>query len=323
MNKVRMLALGCGVTLAAVLAAPAPAQPGAPPAQPQKEPPAAQAKTPTPGVAMASLGGKQVSHGDLVTFTQDGKQVQGRFVFMDPASNTMYVRTEPGKPPMKVPTQGLDDLKVVPAAGGPDKGGIQFAIEGDGKQPTPGNEIFTMEVNNGPFTTRFFYDNSLSPAERDELSAIEKASRDVAQKAMLVQSLRKSLEDAANNPDSGTTVVQTGGAGYTPPAYPYYWYSSYNYPYLYPVGYYNLYYYLYYPMYPGLPYGPGSYGGGGGNSTVVVQNSGSGTSNVASLTKSLNEAQAALAQAQQNLAAANNRAVYDPSGRIVAVRLEQ
>jgi len=56
---------------------------------------------------------------------------------------------------------------------------------------------------------------------------------------------------------------------------------------------------------------------------VVIRDSGSNAQSIAALTKSLNEAQTALADAQKNYLAATQRAVYDPNGRIVAVRLEE
>ena len=235
----------------------------------------------------------------------------------DPKSGKLYIRAKAGQPPIGVPARDIDKIeRITPAIGTPDKGGVRPAIEfADKPARAPQYEIHTMTVRNGFYTTTYFYDTSLSPAERDQLSALERASDDVVQKSNTIESLSQAMQNAAN--DSGVTVAQGGYSGYSPYlAYPYY----------YPVAYYNLYYYLYYPMVPGYGYGgfPGyGYGGGGGNSTVVVRDSGSSGQSIAALTKSLTEARAALVEAQKTYVAVARRAIYDPSGQIVAVRLEE
>jgi hypothetical protein len=243
-------------------------------------------------------------------------------VYSDPKNGKLYVRPKAGQPPVGVPGKDIDRIeRIRPAIGTPDKGGVRPAIEQGGDKTGPNYEIHTMAVRNGPTTSYFFYENSLSSAERDQLSAMEKAGNDVVQKGNLMESLGRALENAADT--SPVEVVTTPSYA----GYPYY------YPYFYPVAFYNLYYNLYYPMAPLAVYGyapfggygyPGyAGGGGGGSSTVVIRDSGNTGQSIAALTKSLSEAQAALAEAQKNYVAVTRRAVMDPAGRIVAVRLEE
>jgi hypothetical protein len=325
MNKIGTLALACAVTLTIASTARAQEKPGGPgPSKKDSFEELLKSYRQGGGSHRFVVGDTAMKHGEFVTVTAKGMDpISGVFVWADPKSGKVYIRQKAGMPPIAVP--GRDIEKIRPAAGAPDKGGVKPAIEGEA-QAAPGNEIHTMTIQDGPNTRTYFFDSSLSPAERDQLGAIERAGTDLAQKAALVESLRNSLENAAN--DSGVTVIPGGGGyggyGYMPPYL--------GYPYYYPVAYYNLYYYLYYPMFGGYPYGyggfPGYYGGGygggggGGGSTVVVNNSGGG-SGVAALSKSLAEAQNALTDAQKTYAAVRNRGIYDSDGRIIAVRLEE
>jgi hypothetical protein len=327
MSKLGMLGLACGVMLAATGAAKAQVQPAGGAGATIQDKPLnkdsfeALKKSYQQGESFARYGQgeKVVNHGDWVRVTpKGGEPITGVFVWSDPKTGKLYIRRKAGTAPVAVPARdGVID-RIRPAVDGDEKGGVIPPVLGYEKPASdPGYEIHTMTVRNGPYTTTYYYDSSLSPGEQDQLGAIEKAGSAVVQKGTLVESLRKSLEYAAN--DSGTTVVQNGGGyGYGAPVFAY--------PYFYPIGYYNLYYYLYYPWYGGYPYGygwPGYYSGGSG-STVVVNNSGDGGAKIAALTKSLGEAQASLAEAQKNyLALWQRSAIYDPSGRIVAVRLEE
>jgi hypothetical protein len=328
MNHLRLLGLACGFALAV-----APVQGQVVPAAPngaKKDTLADLLKSYQGGASYASYGegDRQVRHGDFVSITPKGSTttITGVFVYRDPKSGKMYIRRRAGEAPVAV--QIRDEDKVVPAVDKTDKGGVRPAIEIDERPSAAapaGYEIHVMKVHNGPRTTSYFFETSLSPGEREQLGQLERAADDVQQKSGLVDSLTRAVENSANEPP--TTVVQTGGAGYG------YGYPYYAYPYYYPVEYYNPYYYAYNPVYGSLAanygyyYGPGfgyGYGGGGSgaNTTVVVQNTGNGA-NPANLMKSLSDAQAALTAAQKTLAVASSRAVYDPNGRIVAVRLEE
>jgi hypothetical protein len=316
MNHLRMLLVACVATLAVAL--PATAQDKSPPAQ-KKEAPKSTADNPSSNYRFVS-GDETLTSGDAVSVTRKGAgKVTGTFVYSDPKSNKVFIRSQAGQPPVAVPAGEIEKIeRITPAAGSPGKGSVRPAFEA-GEKAALRYEIHTMTVRNGPSTNTFFYDSTLSPAEREQLRALENANNDVLQHGSTIESLREAIQNAAN--DTGVSVVQAGG-GYPAyvPLYPYY----------YPVAYYNLYYYLYYPMLPfaaydfGGPFG-GYYGGygGGGNSTVVIRDSGSSAQSLAALTKSLSEAQAALVTAQKNAIAMSHRAVYDADGRIVAVRLEE
>jgi hypothetical protein len=325
MIKLRVLVLACGVTLAVL-----------PVAGAQDKGPTIQKKQVNKDTYEDMLksyqqgggsyrfvsGDETLTSGDLVTIARKGAEgkVTGVFVYADPKTNKLYVRPKAGQAPVSIPAKDIDKIeRISPAVGSPEKGGIKPAIE-FGDKPAPKYEIHTMTVRNGTSTSTFYYDNSLSPAERDQLGAMERASNDLVQKSTTIETLRAAMENAAN--DSGTTVVQTAA-----PVYPSYIVDPYYYPY---VGYYNAYYYPDFPLGTGGPYwglygglyGVGYYGGAS-NTTVVVRDSGNAGQSMAALAKSLSEAQAALNEAQKNYTAMSRRGIYDPSGHIVAVRLEE
>ncbi len=239
MTKLRMLALACGVTLA--VAPLAPGQDKTPPIQKKelkKDTFDELLKSYQQGATYASYrsGDQVLNTGDFVTVNTKGEgKVTGVFVWADPKSGRLYIRTRAGLPPIGVPARDADKIeRIAPASGTAPKNGIRPAIEMDQTPAQAGQggpEIHTMTVRNGPSTSTFFYDNSLSAAERDQLGAIEKAGGDLVQKSNTVDTLRQALQNAAS--DNGTSVVQ-GGYG----AYPYY----------YPLAYYNPFYY-YNPYY--------------------------------------------------------------------------
>jgi hypothetical protein len=330
MSKLRMFALaGTAAMAAAVLAPFAPAQDKPPPIeskQVKKDTFADLLKGYQQGTGSYRFvsGDETLTSGDFVAISRKGnnERLSGVFVYADAKSGKLFIRPKAGQPPIGVLSRDVDKIeRIRPAVGTPDKGGVRPAIE-TGEKASAGYEIHTMTVHNGTNTTMFFYETSLSGAERDQLSAMEKAGNDLVQKGNSVESLRQALETAANTPP--TTVVETsnGGNGYPGYAYPYY----------YPVAYYNMYWVAYggplpatvnYPFYPASYMGYPGNGGGGGNTTVVVQNTGSNGQGIAELTKSLGEAQAALVEARKTYVATTNRAIVDPNGRIVAVRLEE
>jgi hypothetical protein len=328
MKKLGMFALACGVTLAMAAAARAQVQPavvaGGQPTdkKSKKDKDSFEALLKSyqqGGTNRFAVGDDSMTHGDFVTLKSKNGPVTGVFVYSDPKTGKVYIRQKAGMPPVAVPSRDIDQIR--PAGTTSDKGAVKPAMESGSATQPGGYEVHGLTINNGPTATTYYFDSSLSPGERDQLSAIENAGNDVARKAALVQSLRQSLENAAN--DTGVTVVPSGGyGGYGGYGAPYL-----AYPYYYPVAYYNLYYYLYYPMWGGYGgYGgyPGNWGGGygGGGSTVVVNNSGGGSS-VAAISKSLAEASSALADAQKSYASLRGRAIHDAEGRVIAVRLDE
>ncbi len=351
MKSIRMLGLACGVALtaAAVTSAQQPSG-GIKPAidgQPEAKKtvpaggvrPAVEAKPgnnkvrPTQAQSDAASyrfasGDETLTNGDRVTIRRkNGSSVTGTFVWSDPKANRLYVRPAPGQVPVAIPANDVDRVdRIATAVGTTGKDGVRPAFE-EKVRPAggPSYEIYSMTVHDGPFRRTFLFDTSLSPAEKDQLGALEKAGNDVTQKRTEVEMLQKAIEDAATQPP--VTVVNSGAPGYAAPYYP-----VVPYPFYYPVA-----YGLYSPLLPGLNFGGNNiyyYGGipttfyptypaGGANTTVVLQGGGDNAKSLAALNKSLGEARAALAQAQKNYAALSHRAVYDDNGRIVAVRLEE
>jgi len=325
MNALRML-VALGVALAAVpFAAAQEKAPDEVSPAPQQETKKQETTRPQPsagkgeGMYRYVSGDLTMTHGDQVTIAGKNGQgeVKGTFLWMDPKSNLLYVRTKPGQPPV-----------AVPAANVTGKGGVKFANNPEEESSrTP--EVQSLEIYNGTNKSVHHSGPALSPAERQRLGEIDKAAADVAEKRAMVQSLERSLKDAGS--ESTIKVVQVPAAPSTPLpywAYPFYDYYA-------PGGYYTPYYYPSYgPWFGygyglgyGMGYGPG-YGWGSGTAaaspTVVVQTSaGNGGAARAELRKSLSEAQTALAQAQKQYAAVQNSAIYGPGGQIVAVRMPE
>jgi hypothetical protein len=326
MNLHRMLALACGVTLAAAPWSVAQDKKSViENKQVKKETMSELLRNYQQGGSYRFVSGDEVlTSGDFVSISRKGNEgkLTGVFVYSDSKSGKLFVRPKAGQPPVGVTAKDIDRIeRIRPAVGTQEKGGVRPAIEAGGDKQAPNYEIHTMAVRSGPVTSYFYYDNSLSPAERDHLRALEKAGSDMVQKGNTIEMLNRAIENAAETP--AVDVVQTGGPGYG--------YYPYFYPYVYPVAWYSAYYTMYYPVTPlaiypyDYPYGFGypGYMGGGGNSTVVIRDSGNQGQSIAALTKSLSEAQAALTEAQKNYVAVARRAVTDSSGRVVAVRLEE
>ena len=340
MIKLRMLVLACGVTLAAGPLAPvAPAQ-GKPPPIKTKE-----VKKDTfadllrnyqqTGSYRFVSGDESLTSGQFVTITRKDKgKVSGVFVYADPKSNKLYIRPKAGATPVAVPSNEIEhiDLTRPAGTGTTGKGGIKPAIE-TGEKSAPSYEIHTLTIHDGPMTRTFHYETSLSDAERNQLNALERARTDLLQKRTRVESLSEMIDNAATAPP--VTIAQGGpGVALAPYFAPYAFYGYYpgfynpfqwNWP-GYSSGWSNYGYEIpalaYYPAYGGFgTYG--GYGGAGGGSTVVVTNPGSTGQNVAELTKALKEAQTALNDAEKAYVAANQRAIFDNDGRIVAVRLAE
>jgi len=208
MIKVRMLALACGVASAALALAPwASAQDKTPPIQ--KKEAAKQSfddllKSHQQGNGSYRFvsGDETLTSGDAVSITRKGadKRVTGTFVYSDTKTGKLYIRPRAGERPVGIPAGDVDKIeRVTPAVGTPEKGGIRPAIE-QGEKPAQRYEIHTMTVQNGPYRTTFFYDMSLSGAERDQLSAMEKAGNDIVQKGTTIESLRTAMQNAPPTP---------------------------------------------------------------------------------------------------------------------------
>jgi len=289
-------------------------------------------KQPDPAVRQGESQ-RQLMHGDRVTLKNKG---EATVVWQDAKNNKVYVRTKAGERPVAVTMNDIADVR--PVAGTKSNGGIRPAVEGE--LPTPQNpnyEIRSVEVFNGPYRSVHFVGRELSQAEKAQLADLERATNRVADDEERVQNLESAIQRQANAPATtqDVNIIQTSavnpygyGAGYAayPNFYPYSTSGLYPgsffapyYPYYYPVGYYNSYYFNYYPP---LAFYPPS------QPTVIVQNTTTGGASKSEATrddlaKSLQAAQDRLRKDRETYTQASSRAVYDNSGRIVAVRFEE
>ena len=243
-------------------------------------------------------GDEKLTHGDFVTLHRKaGEAVRGMFVWADPKGR-LYIRTKAGERPTAVPANDIAKIdRVVPASGQADKGKVTPAIEGD-TDNRPTYEIQTMTVRNGPVPVTYYFDNSLSDAERKELRALEKAAADVSEKQMQVAAHQQALDDAIGRSAAPPMYADAGPYAYYPNM-PYTYSDWANYP---------------YPWFPGrFTY-----------VVVVPQNAPeTQTLDPAKLQKNVSDAKAALETSRKNYAALASHAVYDNRGHIVAVRLEE
>jgi hypothetical protein len=244
-----------------------------------------------PGTHRFVSNDEVLTHGDAVTITRKAgaAKVSGVFVYADEKSGRIFVRPQPGQPPVAVVARDIDKIdRITPASGRADKGGIRPAID-TGATPAPTYEIHEMRGYNGPYMAVYFDGSSVSAEERKRLLAIEQGSTDVVRKSVLVASLRQAIQEAV----SELTTTDYGNIPYN--ALPYY-------PMAYPVFYSGNILFI-------VP-------------APIVDTRRDVTNSLAKLTKSLSEAEVALATARKNYDVARNWAVYEPGGHIVAVRLE-
>jgi len=259
-------------------------------------------------------GDTTMTHGDSVTLTRKGgEKVSGVFVWSDAKAGRVYIRPKAGQAPVAVATNEIEKVdRVIPAAAKADKGGIAPAVEtNDARGPV--YEIHTMTVHSGPLAVTYYFDDSLSESERNELRALEKAASELARREMRVETLRQEL-DAATQPPAPLVLVPYNELLYGEPYYDYS-YAGYA-----PYGGYGSYagYAPYAPYLPLFGYRPRS-----PVVNVVVQTAPPPAPDTEKITKSLDEAIAARDAAQKQYRALASRDVYDGRGHIVAVRLEK
>lgn len=264
---------------------------------------------------------RQLHHGDRVVLKGKG---EATVVWQDTKSDKVYVRTKAGERPVAVSRNEITDVR--PVAGTKNTGGIRPAVEGDPPPPSADYEIRSVQVYNGPYKTVHFFGRDLSPAERAQLNDLEKAANRVADDEELVENLENAIQRPSIPTSQEVNVVPTPAATPypygMPGVYPYSYFAPYYPYYYYPISYYNNYYFNYYPplaFFP--PMMPQT------SPTIIVQNSGGGANDGGAsrtdLAKALQAAQDRLRKDRESYAQASSRAVYDPSGRIVAVRFEE
>jgi hypothetical protein len=114
-------------------------------------------------------------HGTLVRLTlNNGDQVTGTLVRLDPKTKRYYIRTRPGSPPVAYAESDLKDKRVEKAIR---KGGIRPAADGPDNVVTP--EITEQVIYNGSQRTVYYVSTVISPGERDVLEQMQKAQSDL------------------------------------------------------------------------------------------------------------------------------------------------
>jgi hypothetical protein len=242
-----------------------------------------------------------LAHGDVVTIRRKaGKaSVSGVFVRADPRSARLFVRPQPGQAPVPVATNDIENVdRITPTLGRLGNGGIRSAF-GIEERPTSTYEIHELQVRNGPYSKSYYYDSSLSPSERELLMAISRASADVEAKGQQVDLASRMLHEAIAESVAPEVPVVLAADTF-PYAYPQILILDQS---LRPNPVYSV---GYSPVVP----------------TPVVVKRWASADSLADLTKNLREAEAVLAQARKDYETTRERAIFDPAGHIIAVRLD-
>lgn len=114
-------------------------------------------------------------HGTLVRLTlNNGEQVTGTLVRLDPKTKRYFIRTRPGSPPVAYAESDLKDKKVEKAIR---KDGIRPAADAPDNVVTP--EITEQVVYNGSQRTVYYVSTVISPGEREVLEQMQKAQSDL------------------------------------------------------------------------------------------------------------------------------------------------
>jgi len=307
--------------------------------------PAPKAKTITPAQFSEMRGEtSQVDwregyrHGRFLVLSLKGNNnVSGRVVWTDEAAGKVYIRPRDGDVPVAVPFADITKAERIQLASVKEgKGGIAPASirEGQvgpailGPQPPDTPEIHVVRVVNGDVVTEHFYSNVVSHGEQAVLHRIEAAERDLAQARDLIADLndmmqnKQQLQEAlVAQADAQTTALRI----LNNTARNYYWVSWYYQDpplgiaeaYYWPTNFRNNYHHYNAP--------PHYYPNNNNNALAYPiiqrqQNEGESFS-PGRIVEDIQVARAGLEKAQQNLAMARSRAIYE-EGRIVAVRLD-
>jgi hypothetical protein len=132
-------------------------------------------------------------HGTLLRVTtKDNRVVRGTLVRVDKPGQKLYIRTEPGTPPVAV---AFNDIKTEGDQAKVERGMVEVA-----RKPAPGSpikqvefvrervvqpEISAITLEEGPARSSFYTSNVLSPGERTALAELSQAEREVARLEVL------------------------------------------------------------------------------------------------------------------------------------------
>jgi hypothetical protein len=251
---------------------------------------------------------KEASHADdfkhgnrLVITRKDGSRVAGTLVRVDRKGKRLFLRTEPGEPPVAVQNDDVkkaEKIMVRPAGGG-------SQAEKTDNQP----EIHRMIIRQGTdFSVHYFAPN-VSHGERTSLAQLEAAENELSnlqalsslngeyvQNERALQVRRRQVQETYLLAQDA--MYRLAVASWVPP---------------------------YLVNYPGYYFGMGGYNGAGLGSTSIsppeTGNEGALQTTFAT-TLAKGASSEAIARARENLAVAQRNAVYE-DGRIVAVVYEE
>ncbi|MCI0641747.1 MAG: hypothetical protein L0Y72_05555 [Gemmataceae bacterium] len=119
-------------------------------------------------------------HGNvlLLTFSDEGKSQTraGTLVRVDHDADTVWLRTQPGQPPVAIPRKSISKVEVGMKAGSGIRlaGGAAEAKQEFHNQP----EIRQVVIYNGAYKTTKYFSDTLSPGEQARLAELEAAEEE-------------------------------------------------------------------------------------------------------------------------------------------------
>jgi hypothetical protein len=251
---------------------------------------------------------KEANHADdfkhgnrLVISKNDGSRVVGTLVRVDRKNKRLFLRTEPGEPPVAVQNDEVkkaEKIMIRPVVGGSE-------AEKADNQP----EIHRMVIYQGAGSSVHYFGPSLSLGEKTNLAQLEIAENEMAGLQALAVLNGQYVQDEraleAQRRQAQETYYQAQGSLYRVAVAGGFNYSGWGYP-----GYYSL----------------GAYYGGGGSTSTYITPPDTANEGVFKTTFATTLANSvspeAIAKARQNLALAQRNAVYE-DGRMVAVLYEE
>jgi hypothetical protein len=245
-------------------------------------------------------------HGNRLVITKkDNTQIVGTLVRVDRQGKRLFLRTQPGEPPVAVPDDEVKKAEVVMKPAAPEGAAAE--------RPENRPEIHRMDIRQGTDSRVRFFAPTLSPAEKATLDQIEAAETEMApyqdpaglmaqylRNEQALDRVRQQAQEAYYRAQTGLyTVAANGGFNY---------YGGLGWGY---AGYYGAGYYGGYGGSFGLPFiSPPDMGNEGVFKAALAAN----------LAKGPNPE--ALAKARENLARAQRNAVYE-DGHLVAVLTDE
>ena len=262
------------------------------------------------------LSGEALHNGDLVSIRRKGQEgrLNGTFVYEDGKNNRILVRPKAGATPVAVPLKDIEEIdRIMPASTEGGKGGVRFASD---EAAAARGEIHVLEVFNGPVKEVRYYGANLSPAEKQELAALQKAANDLAADQEAAARLERTLQEQPTPVEQAYQQQRAAQAAANTQSY--FAFENYNYAnggmnfggnYLFPS-----------PLLGGMPLISMSLPT---PPSLLVPPAPLPPSSQADLLKAVQSARERVDHARQAYQTARSRAITDESGSIVAVRLDE